>query len=336
MRQRSAASSGLDGLPARAALMFVWVTGVVHGIIVGVFAQDVVLIVAAYVLAVCAAAAITSPPRGRLPLGPSIAVLACSAAIATIVLTSPDVDTTVWLFDFASYPVALLIPRGRALLGGIGVGVLLGAATLWALTTAQPDPSWGRIVSGPLVGGAIGFAWMGTLRRIVARETRARTALERAELRSSAALAAARTFQRELARVAEESDAALREIAGAETLDEDAIRRISVVEGRIRDRLRAADLSHRRVSAGIDAARERGIAVLLIGSGGGRGIGDGLADRILEQLATPGLQSLTVRRLPPGRAAAVSVMGQTAGGIMRAAFDESGDPIDAWLDAVTT
>lgn len=337
MTSPPAASSGLDGAPARVVLLFGWGTGLVHGILMQAFAQDTYLVLAAYALSAGAVAAVTSPPRGTLSLGATVVVIACGAAIATIVLTSTHVTTIVWLFDFASYPIALLIPRGRPIIGGVSLVVFLSAATLWSLTTSQSDPSWGRIISGPLVGGAVGFIWLHTLRGIIARETRARSELERAELHSQAAAAARRIYHRELERVAGESKAILRAIADADELDDALLRHIRVVEGRIRDRLRAADLTHPRVTSCVDAARNLGIDVLLIGDdeAAGQTMSDELANRIVEQLSAPELDTVTIRRLPPGRAATVSVVATSAGRVVRAAFDKDGNRVDAWLDAVT-
>ncbi|SIS13046.1 hypothetical protein [Microbacterium sp. RURRCA19A] len=322
-----AAGSGLDGLPARVALLFVWMTGIAHGLEVHAFAVDTGLVLLAYALAAVAAVAVTLPPRGRLPAAPTAAVVSLGATIAVIVLTSPDVSHIVWLFDFASYPIALLIPRGRPLVGGVCLVLLIAAGTGWALTSGEADPSWGRIVSGPLVAGAIGFIWLSTLRRIVRRETSARSDRERAEMLSDAAVTATRAYQDELARVTDESEPLLRDIAAADHLDERTQRRIGIVEGRIRDRLRAGDLFHPRVTAAIDAAREGGVRVLLIGGGGvdDEGISDELADRIVEILELPGLEHVTVRRLPPGRTAAVSAVAGTTQGTVRAAFDRSGN-----------
>lgn len=327
MRQIPAASSGLDTPPARAALLFVWTTGLVHGLLMHAFDEHAGLVAAAYALAVCAAVAVTRPPRGRLAVLPTLVVLAAGASIAAVVLTSPRVSTIVWLFDFASYPVALLIPRGRPLVGGAGVTLLIGAGILWSLTTSQLDPSWVRMVSGPFVAGAVGAIWWETLRRIVARETRARSHLERTELLSNAARDATRSYHARLAHVADESEAVLREIAESDHLDAQALRRVALVEGRIRDRLRAADLYHPRLATAVDAARERGVQVLLIGSGGtdDRGIGDELADRLAQLVSSPGLESLTLRRLPPRRHAAVSAVGRDIHGVVRAALDGAGE-----------
>ncbi|MFF8186444.1 hypothetical protein ACF044_04200 [Microbacterium sp. NPDC016588] len=329
------AGSGLDGLPARIALLFVWVTGIAHGLEVRAFDVDTAPVILAYALAAVAAIAVTLPPRGRLPAAPTAAVVTLGATITVIVLTSPDVSHIVWLFDFASYPIALLIPRGRPLVGGVCLALLIAAGTAWALVSDQTDPSWGRIVSGPLVAGAIGFIWLSTLRRIVGRETSARSDRERAEMLSEAAVAATRAYQDELARVTDESEPVLLDIAGTEYLDEPTQRRIGIVEGRIRDRLRAGDLFHPRVTAAIDAARDGGVRVLLIGGGtiDDEGISDDLADRIVGILELPGLEHVTVRRLPPGRKAAVSAVAGTTGGTVRAAFDHAGRDVGMRPDA---
>jgi hypothetical protein len=223
--------------------------------------------VAELVLVAAPAAALTLLRTIRIPV--AIGCLLSLVAAATIgtwslppVAQSPDYRA--WSFGAVTFVTLLLAFREHYL-----------EAWLTLLCTAAVAIGWSLDVGlGPLVGVGLVVRHFGTLLAgslfsfAYARSQRSALAFEAAERqdRVAAEAAAARHAARQVAarEVLEQAGPLLERLAEGRPLSDEDRRELLVVEGALRDRIRAAGLLRDSLPARVAEARRRGMDVLLL------------------------------------------------------------------------
>jgi hypothetical protein len=221
------------------------------------------------------------------------------------------------LVNFCVYVLALLMPRGHPLAGGLGGIALVAGVLTWGFVSGQSARGVFEMLLMPvtaLVGSAL---WWLLLIVVVRRERRAVGVAEAAQVELDAAAVADREYRVRMAGLADRVRPLLAEIAAGAPLDTARHRRIGVVEGDVRDELRAPELRHQELAAEIAQARHRGVRVLLLGDGTGQPLDQETAGTLVALLRDPTLRAATIRALPEGRRAAVTAVVERDGGTER-------------------
>lgn len=323
----SATSAGGLGTPAaRWAFLFGLACGALQGLVDGSLAAAPLVWAATLAAAFLGVLALTTP--GAHHLTPPVAgcTVAIAGAVAVAALWSSPGVTDLWALDFAAYLATFLIVRGNVVAGVIGSALVPGMAALWAWPR-QPSPQeWALLLGIPIGCFFAAAAWRLVLRRIVVRERVHRGEAARAAEHAEADAEALAATRAELAEISAQVGPLLERIAAGEPVDDDLRARLTFTEAGVRDRIRAPHLSHPDLVAAIEALRRRGVDVVLLGedSGGSRQLSDALANAIAAAIAPVRAGRVTVRRLPEGRPAAVSVVTSNTDIAAHLQFSESG------------
>ena len=241
MEDVTSSGSGAAGLATRAArwtIALAWAMGLCSGLLSGFLSTGTPVVWLGYALALLGTFLLTDPRDAPLTLWRALAVVACSVAIAVIVLAQRPTGA-VYLFDFASFLVALLIARGNARQGVLGGALMVLAAVAWGWATGAQPTAVAALISLAVMAQVLGPLWRLVLRWIVGRVRGHRSASAAAERITQAALQADRLRVIELNQVRAMAEPVLREIAAGVPLTGELRRRIAIVEGALRDRLRA-------------------------------------------------------------------------------------------------
>jgi len=327
-RQRLGAA-GFDLPVARWTLVFVWATGVVHGVTTGTFSAQGVLGVVAYGANLLICLILTSGHAGPLRRWQSLLLLALTAVVDVIVLIQVTDTAQPWLLQYTSYLVVMAIPRGNVRTGVVG-GALMLTLTLWWAIGSGADAEHLTFALNPVIAVLVGLLWLSFLRRTVAREIRAESVAEHARNETKAAEAAERVYRAELGRIDTIASPVLRFIAEGRPVDAAARHDLAVTEATVRDRIRVPQLQDPVLIAAIERARRRDVTVVLIGEPDvGSMIGLGQADRLAREVDRVRSGTVTIRALPPGRADAVTLVARSdEGEVHRYVVPAAGRPLE--------
>jgi hypothetical protein len=221
---------------------------------------------------VTAAAALLALPRPMAVPVTVACVLALLTAAAIGSWSLPPVpqapDYRSWVLGAVTFVALGLAFRGRYL-----------AAWFTLLCTAGIVITWSVVMHlGPLVGAGLivrhfGTLLAGTLIAVAldrsARSAAAFEATERQELATAEAARARRVARQVAAQaVLDQAGPLLEQLAEGHPLDDRDRRELLVVEGALRDRIRAAGLLEPGLQGAVAAARRRGIDVLVLDEAG--------------------------------------------------------------------
>lgn len=185
-----------------------------------------------------------------------------------------------WNFGMTALVMIGVALRGRIVWSWVGLAIMTAVATSWSTITAG-DPLLGLQLSYmhlainlPVTFFAIG------MRRTAHTIARLQEVEHRRAVESAADEARADERERELARVRAVVAEPLRDIANgvATRTPTDLL----VLEARLRDRIRGRALESPRLRTSVDAARRRGITVLLLDDAAVPAPGDWLAEGLAE------------------------------------------------------
>ncbi|MBZ2199476.1 ATP-binding protein [Occultella gossypii] len=356
--------SGLATPAARVVLVLVWTTGAVQSALLWHTYPQPAAIGVALLVSLAGALALSTPTDDPLPWRAT--VVAAAVAPVNALLFLPQLGGApgerAWLLQTGAYLAALLMVRGRTWAGLASVGATAAAVAVWGGWVGAPAATVSAVLALPVAATAVGLAWSALLRRMLARLT----AHRRADAASARALAAEETAlartAAELLTIAQVAGPPLRRVVDLAATDPPraltAADRMEcrIAEAHVRDRLRAPALARTRVAAAVDAARRRGVDVLLLDdrAGGsepadraGPADPDHRADRagLLEDGFTLALAelvdaqeagSVTVRLLPVGRAVFATVLRSGPGGDERAELDRLGREAHARRDSMAS
>lgn len=290
---------------------------------------------AALVLAV-AASVLVSSAGDPMPLGQALAVgLAGPAACALSLwqLAIPVQNYLVlWTGGMTTALLTFLCVRGRVLIAWLCFGVMLGVFMVWSEITGQ-GIEYGLSVSfinaGPLLMATV-FAY--TIRPLGNSIFALR---EQSTRRIAAAAASAAVLEARDAKLDELDLLArplLEQIASGESLSPAERSACEVLEARLRDGLRAPGLQSAELIAEAQAARGRGVEVVMLDD---RGMDDApedlrarLAREVVAELSGVLDGTVTVRILPPKRKimATILIQGEL---VRRVEFDHAGERVAA-------
>lgn len=274
----------------------------------GVFGLPFVL---ALLVLVVGAVVVLAPSPDPLPRGRAAAVAACAvgAAALNVLPLGAGVEYlpgVLWAWSPATMLLALVCVRGRPLTAWAGAAAVSGAYLLWR---GQPTVEFAGDVGFSTVWQALlltvwtlfATAIRKQVRRInTTRERLVGLAAERAE-----AQARLDARDEQLSYLDAVARPLLERMVVEGTLDPAGQRDARLVEARLRDRIRARALATEEVLDAAQAARRRGVEVVMLD--------DGALDRADEELrgrvsaaVVDGLRAseqgrITVRVLPPGR-----------------------------------
>lgn len=312
---------GLASPLARFALLFGLATGVAFGIQSDV-APGGPLSVFVYLLLLGGVLLGTSRSTGES--NASLLVIVCLVA-GTLTLVLADHIGELWPHAFAFYMLLLLVPRGRPVLFLVTSFIFFYITIVWSLSVGLTIAATAQVLTLPVLASMAAWTWLAIGEYFTRRELRAQRRRETALLRLSVEREAERAHRYEMERIATIVDPVLMLIASGVELDEPSLRDIRVVEADVRDLIRSPGLHHPVLMRSIHQARQRGVAVLLLGGEG--------TDRRLRETAAENLTRfvdridggrLTIRMAPPHRAEAFSAVHDDGSRIERIVLDADG------------
>lgn len=332
----TAARTGGTGLGlrgARWAMFGVWALNVCRGVLDGSLGTSTPWLVwLGFAAGLPGALLLTRPGGDRLRTGDAVGVVACALLVALSVTARaelPDPPEQVWILNYASYLMALLVARGNPVWGGVGGALVLLIGAGWVSYLDAGPAGYGDVLGIPVTALAVGCTWRVALRRMSAREeayelAEARATSERLEVEATDA-----ATRRELAAVATQVSPLLAQIVEGRRIDEGFALRLSVAEAGIRDRLRSPRLQHPLLTAAIARTRRQAVEVVVFGEdpagqpaletpGGGRvAIGDALARAVVDLIAPVPEGARVMIRLAPTPGPTALTVTVSAGGTTR-------------------
>ena len=267
---------------------------------------------------VCTFAAFTliAVPGDPLPLWATILLVvtgAVSSALVFSVLPAPfPGGTATWPLGMSTVIFVFMCVRGRTLAAWIGSVCTIATATVWTYATGQGITA-GLAMSAVNAVPVLMSTYLAFTLRPSARSIyrlRAISLQHSAEQAASAAALEKRDAQ--LDRLDALARPLLERIATGETLDLGERQTGVLLEARLRDGLRAPALQDPQVVDAADAARRRGVDVVMLDDHGMDGVSPEEQTRIRHAVAgeldSVSHGSVTVRVLPPGRRALVTIL----------------------------
>jgi hypothetical protein len=286
-------------------------------------------VVGLMLLAGAAAAAALLPER-RLTRAVTATLAVVPALLALLV--SGDLPAegpagySAWHLGAGTFVLFFLAARGHPVSAWCGMAGLLTVTLGWFGTTGQDPRQLPDLLLTHLVLLTVGTIGGVVLRR-AARQVSAVAQRSRERHASHAArLAEAAERHRRLADLEQTVRPVLERLVEGHTPGPEERLRLAALEAELRDRIRGAALDVPAVVASVRAARLRGVAVEIMDDGALAGVPDAAA--VLAPI--PGLLDavaggrVVIRILPPGRAAVVSVVVETAEGTRRSTIGPEG------------
>ncbi|MFF3026992.1 sensor histidine kinase [Microbacterium sp. NPDC057944] len=324
--------SGLSTRIARVAVATLWVTGIVQSLLVGQFpVPNPAVGIGCYLVALLGALMVTAQHPGRLRGAEAAAVIGCAVVVALCVLAYADIFDApageVWLLTFASYLVALVAARGNPAAGCVGAVLLVGLVAAWGSATGQPAIGVVAMATPTVVSLLVGVTWFIGVSRISVREYGVRSAAVEAASATVFAAAERWSSRRELSGIRRTAQPLLTALASGADIDDALIGELAAAEGSIRDRIRAPGLHHPALVAAVDAARRRGVHVLLLGeeTATRHRLPGELATSIARLVAEEGSVAVTVREVHRGGGSVVTVVRERGdGSVQREEFSRAG------------
>lgn len=323
-------AAGLGTRVVRFTLLMVWLLGIASLLIRGAPPGSAAILTASSLLSVLAIWLVTTP--GVHSLSGATALLAaaasfCSGAAALLVM-SPEEE--LWQFNFPTYLLALLIARGNVREGLVGGLLLVLTGLSVGISQDVGFAELAEFLALPIVALVSGSLWRVALVNMINRERRRTIEIETAHLEATATEAAIASAREVLAQVRTEAEPVLLTIRDAARLDDVTATEIAIVESSIRDQMRSPLLRHPLINESVLRARRQGVSVLLLGTESSHRAlpADPLAVAVATIITATREGTVTVRAMPQGRDAAISVLVEDGGPPQRSILDEEGALIE--------
>lgn len=213
-----------------------------------------------------------------------------------------------WPIMGAALLYAFACPLGRIWLGWLGMTLVVCVVCAWSWIRGG-DP-WYGVVTGYmdytplLIASVFALTIRPSSRMIFALRDRSSAEAER----EAATRAVLEERDRQLRRLDELARPLLRRVGSGEVLSDEERAACGLLEAQLRDALRARVLVDDRVNAAVRHARIAGAEIVLLDDSGGGYSGEPLREALLPHLMTARGGTVTARLLPPGRAAAMTVL----------------------------
>lgn len=257
-----------------------------------------------------------------LPLRQSIGIGVVLAAAAVVGLASiagiarPD-GYDAWFFGAIAFDLLGLSIVGRFGTAWVTMVVLVAACVGWAALGDRPLAVGVGLIVRHIATLAVGTALAASLRRSNAASVAFRAVQRRRRTEEDVARARAGARRSAVEQVLEQAGPTLRAIAEGRRLSAEDRRQMIVLEGALRDQIRTPRLNASELRPVIDAARRRGVNVLLLDE----------ADEATDSARAEAVQWLAGRLEQTGDGGFVGRLRDTAGGGIRvsAVGDDQGD-----------
>ncbi|MBS9373630.1 hypothetical protein [Rhodococcus sp. B50] len=303
--------------PARAFAVLYAVTCVVLALNTASEAEVRWPIAVAVIVCVAAAYALVAVEGDPLPLRPALAMTVSGAIASAAVLSVLPADPAphpieLWPFGMSTTVLVFMCVRGRTAFAWCGMGLMLVVAASWSYLTG-PGIGYGlglTITSaGPVLMGTV-FGY--TIRPLARSIYLLRAQSMRRIAAESAAAAALEERDARLSTLDDSARPLLRKIASDEPLDENERIECGLLEARLRDGLRAPVLQVPVVEQAAAAARRRNVEIVMLDDHAmdtvPSAIRRAVYREVVDALDSVSAGSVTVRVLPPGRAAMVTML----------------------------
>ncbi|MEU5840643.1 hypothetical protein [Rhodococcus sp. NPDC047139] len=284
---------------------------------------------------VCTFAAFTlvTVPGDPLPMAATILLAATGVVSSVLVFSVLPVPSpggiATWPLGMSTVIFTFMCVRGRVLAAWIGLVCMIATAIVWTSVTGQ-GAATGLSLSVVNAAPVLMSTFFASTLRPLARSIytlRAMSLQRSADQAASAAALEERDAQ--LDRLDALARPLLERIATGATLDPAERQAGVLLEARLRDRLRAPALQDPQIVVAAEAARRRGVDVMMLDDHGLDAVPQEEQARIrravADELDSVACGSVTVRVLPPGRRALVTILvrGDTVRRIeLRAASDD--------------
>lgn len=252
-----------------------------------------------------------------LPLWAATAMAWTGAVSTGAVLSVTPAEPTphpveLWTFGMSTTVLVFLCVRGRTLFAWAGLILMLLTAGVWAALTG-PGFGYGIGISlinaGPVLMGTV-LAY--TIRPLARSIYLLRAQSTRRFAAQSAAAAALEERDAQLGRLDVYARPLLDRIRSGEPLTAGERVECGLLEARLRDALRAPALQAPDVAVAAAAARRRGVEVVMLDDHAMDAVGESIRRdvyrEVVDVLDSAWSGSVTVRVLPPSRAAMVSML----------------------------
>lgn len=283
------------------------------------------------------AAALIRIPGDPLPTAPTLALTATGPVALGLVLAVLPIPMAnplqLWPLASVTAIYAFLGVRGRPWFAWLGMVSTIATCALWAEVTGQ-GAAYGLGISvinaAPLLMSTFFVYTLRPAARDIFALREQTTRRAAAEAADSAVL---EERDRQLSRLDDKARPLLERIAAGHPLSADERLACRLLEAHLRDSVRAPALSDRSVITAASGARARRVEVTLLDDGAMNAAPvqarEQFLDRVAEVLARADEGAVTVRVLPPGRAAMATVLCSDALGVRRTEFGHDGHPVRA-------
>ncbi len=266
---------------------------------------------------------------GRLSWPQVVFVVGISFA-ALLVLGSRgiggSVESTAYAIGYLNMAVALLIMRGHSVIGAVASAVLLIRIAWLGVLNGRDTAGQLESLAQPLAT-PIAFFLLAWVARTVEGK---RSQVVELELQMVAQTDAVRSQSadehRTLSEIPDVVEPILRRIAAGEPLTADFHAEVIAADEIVRNHLRRDLPYHVGFLKAMDAARDRGIVVRVIGNEDPwpRRMSDTVADQLIVLLSADAITDVTIRFLPSSRGGAVTALIEGPGGMRRYEFSAAG------------
>ena len=277
-------------------------------------------------------------PGDPLPLGSTWALTASGPVTCALVFSVLPVPVTspmqTWPIAAVTVLYTFMGVRGRTWYAWLGLAATILTCVVWTTLTgrgAVAGVAMSIINLAPLAMSAF-FAY--TVRPSAAdifalrEQTTAQVAAEAADT------AVLDERDRQLRRLDAQARPLLDRIASGDPLSDDERLTCRLLEAHLRDSVRAPALIDPAVVDAARAARARGVEVILLDDHAADDADDATRRRFLDHVATElnaaGTGTVTVRVLPPGRAAMATILCSTDADTRRVEIGPDGRPVDTY------
>lgn len=260
------------------------------------------------------------------------AVVLSSALMAYALPDEGDLGRATWHLGSNTWLLFFLAVRRRAWFAWLGMALMAAITAAWGASAGR-----GALTGITMLDTHIGILLVGTLFALILRRTSARINALNERSVTSAADAAATDAARQVrrARVSELAEVAvplLEQIAAGTDADDRMRREFSLTEALLRDSVRGRSLAVPAVVDAATQARRRGVEVTILDDrGSAPSDGESLSrmvDAIVAGLTRARGGRVTVRLLPEGRPAALTIVAADGDHVERVTLAEDGSPTE--------
>lgn len=286
---------------------------------------------AAWLIVSLAAIALITVRGDRLPI-PATVALTASAVVAAnlifVVVDPPVSGLQMWPLSAATAIYTYMCVRGRATWAWVGMVAVLISYMIWAERTGLgwttgPERTVANFAALLI---ATFFAWK---IRPAARhifELRRQTTLRVAAEAADTAILEERDTR--LAQLEELTRPLLERLADGRPLTDDERLEARLLEAHLRDTLRAPTLATPAISTAAGQTRSRGVEVVVLDDHGlddaPASVRDRLLGHVIDALTEAETGTLTIRVLPPGRDALLTILHCTPDDVVRREYGLDG------------